>query len=401
MRNDMKWIVVAVVCIAALWSAWQYASWQRDRREAALIARAVKYAVEQFSPAYQEFVQKNRRTPRDNMDVGLPPPRDSLWVGLSLAELYPNGEVHFEFPSTDPDRRPVLVWRIQARTYSPIAARVCGARNIPLKVLEWNGLICDASVDPPSKDAPAPSVAAAVPVPAPTPADEVLAAVRKDDPVQLETMRKAGRDICAADSTGVVPLAEAARGSQSQALTVLLDACDVNAIEPFSGRTALMIASAAHDVDIVRTLLKAGANPVLQSGKSDSAWFLLGTASDDSSKQIRNMLQVKGAAIDALAPDQSTLLMRAASAGNVELVDWLLQNGAKIDLQDKAGRSALMYATLSPDGEQTLQMLISNNARINLVDHDGRTAPALAQTIDDQSRRERVEEMLRSAGGKS
>jgi len=400
MPNYLKWSLLAAVLCGALWSAWQYAVWQRDRQEAAVVARAVKYAVEQFSPAYLDYVRKNRHGPRDNMDLGLPPPRDSLWVGLSRAELYPNGDVHFEYKTTDSARSPLLVWRIGARGSYLVAPQVCGARDIGPKVLEWNGLRCDANVAEPAADAPVPELAALSPHVA-APVDELLDAVHKDDPEQLNKLRQSGRDICAANPDNITPLAEAARGSQSKAITALLAVCDVNQVEPFSGKTPLMIAAAAHDVEISRALLMAGANPALRSEKSDSAWFLLGTSSDDNSQQIRNMFQVKGAAIDTLAADQGTLLMRAAAAGSSELVDWLLRGGARIDLQDKAGRSALMYAALSATGEPTLQLLISRHAQVNLADAEGKTALALAQGIADLNRQDRVIQILKSAGGRT
>jgi ankyrin repeat protein len=399
-RQNIRWAILAAVLVAALWATWQYASWERDRRQAALVARAVKYAVEQFGPAYLDFLDKNRHPPRDNMELHLPPPRDSLWVGVSRAELYPNGDVFFDFNSADPSRTPQLVWHINARGNYTAGPHLCGARDIPAKVLQWNGLLCDADVTVPARDAPAPATELTVTVPpqVASPADEVLDAVRRDDAVQLDRMHKAGRDICAANSQGVTPVAEAARSSQPKSIPVLVAACDVNIVEPFSGRTPLMIASAARDVDIVRALLMAGANPVQMTQKSDSAWFLLGTSSDDNSQQIRNMMQVKGAAVDTLAADRSTLLMRAAAAGNVELATWLLQVGARIDLQDQAGRSALMYATLSPTGEATLQLLIVKKAQLNLADRDGKTALSLAQGIEDQGRQARVLDILRSAG---
>lgn len=399
MRTHLKWVLLAAVLGGALWAAQQYLVWQNDRREAALVARAVKYAVEQFSPAYLDYVGKNRRGPRDNMDAGLPPPRDSLWVGFSRAELYPNGDIHFEFNSGDSHRSPLLVWHISAHPNFPGGPRICGARDIQHRVLDWNGLHCDNDVAVPSSDAPIPLQATALPIVAP-PVDEVLDAVHSDDADHLDRMRQAGHDICSPNPQNVTPLAEAVRGSQLKAIAVLVAACDVNQLEPFSGRTPLMIAAAARDVASVRALLTAHADPLLHTDKSDSAWFLLGTSNDDASQAIRRMLQVKGAAVDTRAADQGTLLMRAAAAGSTELVDWLLREGAHIDLQDKAGRSALMYATVSASGEQTLQLLLGRNAQVNLADAEGRTALALAQGIEDADRQTRVIYALKTAGAK-
>lgn len=400
MRTGLKWGLLAAILGAALWAAWQYAQWQRDRQQAAVVARAVKYAVEQFTPPYLKFVRENRHAPRDNLDLGLPPPRDSLWVDLSRAELFPNGDVFFEFGGTDPGRSPLLVWHIDAREDFLSGPHVCGARGIPPNVLEWNGLRCDANVAVPAKDAPIPALLA-LPSRVVTPADEVLDAVHKDEPGQLSKMREAGRDLCAANAEHVLPLAEAARGNQPKALALLMTVCDVNQIEPFSGRSALMLATTARNVEIVRALLGAGADANLRTAEGDSAWFMLGAGNDENCQQIRHMLQVKGTPIDALAGDQSTLLMRAAAAGSAELVDWLLRAGARIDLQDKAGRSALMYAVLSPSGDVTLQLLISRKAQLSLADAEGKTALALAQGIVETSRQIRVINSLKLAGART
>lgn len=392
-------LLVAVLA-AAVGVGLQYAHWQRERLEAEVLSRAVRYAVEQFSPAYLGYVHKNRAAPRDNLDLNLPPPRDSLWVGLSRAELYPNGDIHFEYAAPEAARKPLLVWHIASREQALSGPHLCGARDIPERVLAWNGLRCDADVAVPAKDAPIPELVK-LPPRVLTPADEVLDAVRKNDPDLLAALKADGRDLCAPNPENVTPLAEAVRGSQLKAIAALLAGCDPNQVELFSGRTPLMLAATARDVDMARALLEAGASPVLATEQSDAAWFTLGTGSDPASRQIRSMLQVKGAAVDTLAADGSTLLMRAAAAGNRELVESLLQSGAQLDLQDRAGHSALMYAAQAPAGEGALHLLLARGAKVSLTDAEGKTALALALSIPEADRRTRVVNALRQAGAKS
>jgi ankyrin repeat protein len=400
--SPRQWLQLGALLIALAavgWGSVQYVGWQRDRQEAAVVASAVHYAVEQFSPAYLAYLRKNRQAPRDNLDLALLPPRDALWTGLSRAEIYPNGDLHLEYPVSDTHRHPLLVWHIDGRENLRGGPRVCGARDIPARVLAWNGLDCDGEVAVPAKDAPIPALRAlALPARPVSPMDEVLEAVHKNDATTLGALREAGRDLCATSPENFTALGEAARGNQTQAIPALANACPIDQIEPFSGRTALMIAVGARNAETVHALLAAGADPKIRTPDGDSAWFILGAESDDTSLMIRNMLLASGANIDALAADQSTLLMRAAGGGNATLAGWLLQGGAQIDLQDLRGRSAAMYAALSPHGDLPLRILVSRKANLALHDADGKTAWALAQQNPDQSRRREIIQILRTAG---
>jgi len=398
-RKYLKWGVVAVALAAVLVLALEYVQWQRDRREAALLARAVRYAVEQFTPSYLAYLRTNRAAPRDNMDLNLSPPRDTLWVGLERAELYPNGDVHFEYASGDERRKPLLVWHIDGREDALGGPRVCGARDIPERVLDWNGLDCDAEVAVPPPDAPIPALRVLVaPARAVSRVDDVLEVVRSDDAAALSTLREGGRDLCAASPENYTALGEAARGNQARVIPVLAAACDVNQLEPASGRTALMTAAAMKNVEVARALLAAGADPGIRTADGDTAWFVLGATSDEPSQLIRSMLQVKGVDVNSVAGDQGSLLMRAADAGNAELASWLLSGGARIDLQDKQGRSALMHAALSPNGELMLRLLTARKANLALRDTEGKTALDLLQTLPEGERRREMTQILKAAG---
>ena len=57
----------------------------------------------------------------------------------------------------------------------------------------------------------------------------------------------------------------------------------------------------------------------------------------------------------------ATSLMLAASCGNESVVYFLLQNGAKIDAQDKRGWTGLFYATYQGH-QKVVQLLLENGA---------------------------------------
>lgn len=397
---------IVLLGIAALlgggiaWGLLGYADWERDRREATVVARAVRYAVEQFSPAYLDYLRKQRKAPRDNMDLNLAPPRDPLWTGLTRAELYPNGDVHLEYEPPGGRRQPLLVWHIDARGNFRGGLRVCGARDIPARVLAWVGLECDGEVAVPAKDAPIPALRLlAIPDRPVSELDDVLDAVRRNDPVALEALRAAGRDVCAANPEKYTALGEAARGNQARVIPVLAAACGVDPIEPFSGRSALMLAVATRNVETVHALLAAGADPNLAMADGESAWFALGTeGSDPASPAIRSMLLARGANPDARAAGQSTLLMRAARTDNIELAAWLLDNGASIDLQDQEGRTAVMHAAAA-QREMMLRLLVSRKANLALADAQGRTALALVLATETPRKRD-LAQILRDGGAK-
>ncbi len=72
--------------------------------------------------------------------------------------------------------------------------------------------------------------------------------------------------------------------------------------------------------------------------------------------------------------DGCTPLMSAATHGNAEMEEVLLQTGASIDVQDKDGNTALMNAVKCTYGEKHVQVLIHYGAKVNLKNNDGETA---------------------------
>ena len=55
----------------------------------------------------------------------------------------------------------------------------------------------------------------------------------------------------------------------------------------------------------------------------------------------------KNSNFDAQDSDGKTALMIAAECGNEQIIDYLLDGGARIDMQDKAGKTATEYASTS------------------------------------------------------
>jgi Domain of unknown function (DUF6438)/Ankyrin repeats (many copies) len=127
---------------------------------------------------------------------------------------------------------------------------------------------------------------------------------------------------------------------------------DINATDQ-TGWTALMLASAMCQVGAVRKLLDWGARVDLEDREGDSA--LMGAAaafcSPEGGRQaqvaIIQLLIQHGADPNARNRIGETPLMTVTTYGNIAALRALLNSGARPELRDQNGRSALDYARQS------------------------------------------------------
>jgi ankyrin repeat protein len=151
----------------------------------------------------------------------------------------------------------------------------------------------------------------------------LLDASRTGDVAMIELLLKAGADPRRTHPEGETPLMAASRSGSLPAVRMLLDrGADVNATDAFQKQTALMWASAEGHVDVVDTLLKAGANPDLK-------------AHITSITQRRNADHPTGG---------FTALMWAARNGYEDVVRALVKGGADLSIKNGDGASAAMVA---------------------------------------------------------
>jgi ankyrin repeat protein len=81
--------------------------------------------------------------------------------------------------------------------------------------------------------------------------------------------------------------------------------------------------------------------------------------------------------VNAVDRDGHTPLIKAAKAGDVELVKDLLNRGAQLDAKSVKGKTALHYASANGHVE-VVKQLISNGAEIDARDRDWHTPLMLA-----------------------
>jgi len=132
-------------------------------------------------------------------------------------------------------------------------------------------------------------------------------------------------------------------------------------------------------VETIKSTIANGNNPAeLNSNSFDPVVFAIN--SDAPAESILYLLAQKGNEVNKLTHDARTYIFWSASKGNIEIMKWLLSNGAKIDMVDSHGLSPLNFA--ANGGQKNIavyDLLIKAGADLTKdVDHDGANALLLA-----------------------
>ena len=117
---------------------------------------------------------------------------------------------------------------------------------------------------------------------------------------------------------------------------------DVN-VRDEDGRTPLFSAVLGGSVGLVGLLLESGAQI---NARDKEGWTALHFAAQEHEPEIARLLVARGADVNARDEDGASVLWRAvfSAAGRPEIVQFLLQNGAKDDLANKAGETPRQLA---------------------------------------------------------
>lgn len=151
--------------------------------------------------------------------------------------------------------------------------------------------------------------------------------------------------------------------------------------------TALVWAIIKNKIDIVRMLIEEGAH--IESG-AVLAWAIRKSGVD----MIRLLMEARA---DIESPDCEGYmpLMNAViqDPEKLDVIELLIQAGAKLEVQGQNGRTALMHAA-SQGGSETMKMLIAAGAKSDVKDHEGYTALALWMERDENIRNEAIGKLL-------
>jgi uncharacterized protein len=170
------------------------------------------------------------------------------------------------------------------------------------------------------------------------PLDDLLNSIKRDDSSAVTTALLRGTDpnIELLDQ-GTMLIIAAREKSNSVANSLLkLTQVDVNK-ETKAGETALMLAAFNGDLDLVKALVKRGA----QINKPQ--WSPLHYAAANGQLSVVEFLVENHAYIDAESPNNTTPLMMAARHKHITVMRWLTENGADPTYTNQQGLSAAAY----------------------------------------------------------
>lgn len=175
--------------------------------------------------------------------------------------------------------------------------------------------------------------------------DRFITAIIRDDVSTILELQLRGLDINTPDPDLNPPLVLALQRDALKVARHLAEQWDLNveATNP-AGENALMIAALRGHEDIVRALLRRGAQ-VNRPGWTPLHYAASGKT--EAALPITRLLLDHHAYLDAESPNGTTPLMMAALYGRSEVVDLLLAEGADATVRNQQGLDALDFARRS------------------------------------------------------
>jgi len=122
----------------------------------------------------------------------------------------------------------------------------------------------------------------------------------------------------------------------------------------FTGQTPFLTASRAADLTVMRLLLKYGADPNIGTFEGTTPlmaaagvnWVYDQTFDEGPAARLEavKLCHELGNDVNAVNSMGLTALMGAANRGSDDIIKFLVEKGAKLDLKDKEGRTAFTWA---------------------------------------------------------
>lgn len=172
--------------------------------------------------------------------------------------------------------------------------------------------------------------------------DDFTKAAKFDDVSEVQSLLKAGVSPNVLDPKGNPMLIVAIRDKSAKVTDLLLANPSINVNLPNkSGENALMMAAFDGDMATVKMLVLNKKAAVNKPG-----WAPIHYAATNGHLQIVQFLMANGAMINALSPSETTPLMMAIGSGNDDLIKYLLDNGADLRMRNHEGYTAIDVAQL-------------------------------------------------------
>jgi uncharacterized protein len=179
------------------------------------------------------------------------------------------------------------------------------------------------------------------------PWENLLDAIKRDDVSAVTTtlLRGADPNVEVLDQGSILIIAAREKSINVANSLLKLTQVDVNK-QTKTGESALMLAAFNGDLDLVKALIKRGA----QINKPQ--WTPLHYAAANGQLSVVEFLVENNAYIDAESPNNTTPLMMAARHKHITVMRWLAENGADPTYTNQAGLSAATYMKRYGEKEQ-------------------------------------------------
>ena len=172
-------------------------------------------------------------------------------------------------------------------------------------------------------------------------------------------------------------LAEAVEAGDLEGVRSLLETVEVNT--PLNvwgwGQVTASGLACCHAQPRVLALL------VSEGGHCDGEGFmLLAAAKEDTCDLVKcaeMLLSLEKEDLNKVQRQGMTALMLACRSGKRQLVEWMVQHGAKVDWKDNRCWNALMFSVDSGHGD-IARVLLDKGAKADHINHDGQTAADIA-----------------------
>ena len=202
-------------------------------------------------------------------------------------------------------------------------------------------------------------------------------AITKRHPEAFNFLLSAGADTNIRDEDGDTALHNALIEGYDESYVRALIAHGAT-VDTVSNRllTALSVACICRQVESVKVLLAAGADPNITDVDDDSSLHI--AVYRGCNIETLQALVNHGANMDRINSKEESALLLACRQERIEAAKFLLEAGASPTMVDKDGATCLHWGIHRHFNSEVLQVLIDHGVPLDIVDHKCRTALQLA-----------------------
>ena len=196
-------------------------------------------------------------------------------------------------------------------------------------------------------------------------------AASHDQTMAVEILLEYGADIECRDQRDATPLLVAIQSDSRVALQFLLDKGAKVSIEDCDGIAPFAAVTLDPLIPVLQTLLIAGADIDTRIERDGDTYLMWRTKCRDV--ETVDWLLQNGASVNLQNGEGATALHQASSRGSTDLVKLLLQNSADPSIVDERGRPPL-HAACKEGQSAVVSCLLDHGVDVNTADSDSNTA---------------------------